>query len=84
MTQFFRISDDGELAVWWHGQDPSTDAPIATTAEWSKVWPDGGAPDRAETLLLDWLKQQALPNDIGYQDSIRIIIDTRADDWEQV
>lgn len=83
MTQQWR-DDGGELKVWWHGLDVSTDPPVGSTGDWGLVWPEDGAPAEAETLLLGWLKKQALPNDIGYQDAMRILIDIRAGEWEKV
>lgn len=80
MTQTWS-SDNGTLKVWPHTRDPDIDPPVGETSGWDESWPSGGAPDEAEALLLDWLMAQALPNDISYKDAIRVLVDTRADNW---
>lgn len=83
MTQSWTI-DGGTLKVWPHTKDPSTDDAIASTTDWEQSWDSGAAPAEAETILFDWLKDQALPNDISYKDAVRIMLDTRANEWNRV
>lgn len=83
MTLKFR-DNDGKLEVWTVTDDPSTDPPAKTTSEWSGGWPVGGHPVEAERLIEEWLKEEGIPSDIGYQDVARILIDLRAGNFDRV
>ena len=81
MVQYWSI-DGGRLTVWTHMHDPNGDDPVGSTDEWSQTW--DSYPEEAERLIEQWLKDQGIANDIGYQDVTRILIDLRAGEFEQV
>lgn len=83
MTQHWDILSDGSLAVWTHMDDPHSDNPANSTADWDETWPTKAHPQEAERLIEEWIKDQAIPNDIGYQNVTRILVDLRAGEFNR-
>jgi hypothetical protein len=77
MTQYYRLSPE-TLAVWTHMGDPSVDDPANTLDVSDRITINGEHPKQAEALLEQWLLEQSVPQDIRFQDAIRVLVDLRA------
>ena len=82
MTWWWRVDDAGDLAVWDHTQDPTTDPPFETLTDdngWQ--WPTGEFPDDVLDVMHDEARA-ALQNQ-NVERAVTITLDMAGEQIEQ-